>query len=124
MASLDWNTIERGDFILILFKAIDEELQKIDHHLTIFFMGYDSYHFTVLNTADFGNVNGLNWSFYGVRGADCLQVNYPREMPQGVLLYVITSFEWICKKLGFPKTYWKMHGTEVSSNEIEKEQRK
>ena len=72
MESLDWSTIQRGDFIPILFKAIDAELQKIDHRLAIFFMGDDSYPFTVLSTADFNKVHRLAWSFYAVQGVDTL----------------------------------------------------
>ena len=72
MASRDWNTIGRGDFIPILFKAIDAELREIDYRLTIFFMGDDSYPFTVLSTADFNKVHRLSWSFYAVQGVDTL----------------------------------------------------
>ncbi|MCL2743142.1 MAG: hypothetical protein FWE67_04755 [Planctomycetaceae bacterium] len=71
-ASLDWKKLGRGDYILLLFKAVDKELQKIGNRLTFFFMGDDSYPFTVLNEADFDKVNRLAWSHYGVYGADTM----------------------------------------------------
>jgi len=71
-ASLDWKQLGRGDYILLLFKAVDKELQKIGNRLTFFFMGDDSYPFTVLNEADFDKVNRLAWSYYGVYGANTM----------------------------------------------------
>ena len=85
MASLDWNSIERGDFIPILFKALDAELRKINHCLTIFCTGDDSYHFTVFDKADFDKVHRLAWSsIYGVYGVDTLSeynpmTDYPED---------------------------------------------
>ncbi|MDR3196955.1 MAG: hypothetical protein LBU34_03710 [Planctomycetaceae bacterium] len=70
--SLDWKKIGRGDYILILFKAVDQELQKMGNRLTFFFMGNDNYPFTVLNEADFNKVHRLAWSCYGVYGVDSM----------------------------------------------------
>jgi len=103
MESLDWNTIQRGDFIPILFKAIDKELQKIDHRLTVFFMGDDSYPFTVLSTADFNKVHRLAWDVYGVYGVDTWSeyrpvVSFGGSIFQNVVKAVVQLFRRLTKR--------------------------
>ncbi|MDR0609890.1 MAG: hypothetical protein LBG58_07260 [Planctomycetaceae bacterium] len=71
-ASLDLKKIGRGDYIPILFKAVDQKLQKIGCRLAFFCMGDKSYNFTVLNEADFNKVHRLAWACYGIYGVDSM----------------------------------------------------
>ena len=69
-ASLDLKNMQRGEYVPLLLKAIDQRLQELDCRLAVFFIGDDSYPFAVLKKDDSAKVDRLAWSIYGVFGAE------------------------------------------------------
>lgn len=69
-ATVDFDKLRRGDYILLLFDALDKRLRDLGLRLTFFLIGSDGYPYTVLPEADFAKVDRLCWDVYGVFGTE------------------------------------------------------
>lgn len=69
---IDLDRLDRGDYVLLLFKAIDEVLKKSGLRLVFFDTGDDGYRYAVLSKDDFEKVDGLSWIYHRVCNIDTL----------------------------------------------------
>ncbi len=71
-SQINFEEIERGQYILLLFRAVDAKLQSQGFRLVIFSMGDDAYHYTVLPSDAAERVYGLCWGEgFIVHSIDC-----------------------------------------------------
>lgn len=75
---VDFDALQRGDYVLLLLKAIDKKLRDQNFRLALFQDGSDAYRYTVLSDAGAQGIIGLQWGeFYCVYTPDRIPNGIP-----------------------------------------------
>jgi len=65
-STLDFSVIKRGEYIPLLFSAMDKQLEKLDYQIVIFDELSDRYCYSLLPKSDMQLVNGIQTAYFNI----------------------------------------------------------
>jgi len=93
-ATLDFSTLKRGEYLPLLFSAMDERLQILGYRIAIFDNMSDTYYYCLLSNLDMQLVNGLQTGRFSILDTKIYAVYLIDKGSEGgkILLYLKNKF--------------------------------